>query len=61
MREKMFFSGEITTGKNFTLPPALTAWTNSTSGSYFGKMNSTLESVVPLAMFFNWASPENVS
>ena len=26
-------NGEIyTTGKNFTLPPALTAWTNSTSG-----------------------------
>ena len=25
-------NGEIyTTGKNFTLPPALTAWTNSTS------------------------------
>ena len=26
-------NGEIyTAGKNFTLPPALTAWTNSTSG-----------------------------
>ena len=23
----------------------------------FGKMNSTLGSVVPLAMFFNWAHP----
>ena len=29
-------SGEIyTAGKNFTLPPALTAWTNSTSGSWY--------------------------
>ena len=46
-------NGEIyTTGKNFTLPPALTAWTNSTSGSYFGKMNSTLGSVVFLAMLY---------
>ena len=27
-------NGEIyTTGKNFTLPPAVTAWTNSTSAS----------------------------
>ena len=25
-----------------------------TSRSYFGKMNSTLESVVPLAMFFSY-------
>ena len=32
MRENMLISGEIyTTGKNFTLPPAVTAWTNSTS------------------------------
>ena len=32
MRENMLFSGEIyTTGKNFTLPPAVTAVTNSTS------------------------------
>ena len=30
--QKMSENGEIyTTGKNFTLPPALTAWTNSTS------------------------------
>ena len=29
-------NGEIyTAGKNFTLPPALTAWTNSTSGQAF--------------------------
>ena len=29
-------NGEIyTVGKNFTLPPALTAWTNSTSGSWY--------------------------
>ena len=29
---KMSENGEIyTAGKNFTLPPALTAWTNSTS------------------------------
>ena len=28
-------NGEIyTAGKNFTLPPALTGWTNSTSGSF---------------------------
>ena len=28
-------NGEIyTAGKNFTLPPAVTAWTNSTSGSW---------------------------
>ena len=31
-------------------------WTcNMTSRSYFGKMNSTLGSVVPLAMFFLWS------
>ena len=30
---KMSENGKIyTAGKNFTLPPALTAWTNSTSG-----------------------------
>ena len=30
--QKMSENGEIyTTGKNFTLPPAVTAWTNSTS------------------------------
>ena len=30
--KKMSENGEIyTSGKNFTLPPALTAWTNSTS------------------------------
>ena len=30
--KKMSENGEIyTTGKNFTLPPAVTAWTNSTS------------------------------
>ena len=30
--KKMSENGEIyTAGKNFTLPPALTAWTNSTS------------------------------
>ena len=35
-------NGEIyTAGKNFTLPPALTAWTNSTSGKVaFAKMPS---------------------
>ena len=32
MRSNMMFSGEIyTTGKNFTLPPAVTGVTNSTS------------------------------
>ena len=32
--KKMSENGEIyTAGKNFTLPPALTAWTNSTSGT----------------------------
>ena len=31
--QKMSENGEIyTAGKNFTLPPALTGWTNSTSG-----------------------------
>ena len=31
--QKMSENGEIyTAGKNFTLPPAVTAWTNSTSG-----------------------------
>ena len=31
-KQKMSENGEIyTAGKNFTLPPALTAWTNSTS------------------------------
>ena len=34
-------NGEIyTTGKNFTLPPALTGWTNSTSGNYGGDDDS---------------------
>ena len=33
MRENMLISGEIyPTGKNFTLPPAVTAVTNITSG-----------------------------
>ena len=33
--KKMSENGEIyTAGKNFTLPPALTAWTNSTSVKY---------------------------
>ena len=33
--QKMSENGEIyTAGKNFTLPPALTAWTNSTSASH---------------------------
>ena len=32
-KQKMSENGEIyTAGKNFTLPPAVTAWTNSTSG-----------------------------
>ena len=35
--QKMSENGEIyTAGKNFTLPPALTGWTNSTSGPYLG-------------------------
>ena len=34
MREKMLLSGEIyTTGKNFALPPAVTAGTNLTSAA----------------------------
>ena len=34
--QKMSENGEIySAGKNFTLPPALTAWTNSTSGEGF--------------------------
>ena len=33
MRDNMIIPGEIyTTGKNFTLPPAVTVWTNLTSG-----------------------------
>ena len=36
--QKMSENGEIyTAGKNFTLPPALTGWTNSTSGLEFDK------------------------
>ena len=32
MKKKVSENGEIyTAGKNFTLPPAVTAWTNSTS------------------------------
>ena len=35
--QKMSENGEVyTAGKNFTLPPALTGWTNSTSGPYLG-------------------------
>ena len=34
------------------------AFVNTTSRSYFGKMNSTLGSVVPLAMFSFWASEQ---
>ena len=35
MQENMLISGEIyTNGKNFTLPPAVTAVTNITSGAH---------------------------
>ena len=35
-KQKMSENGEIyTAGKNFTLPPAVTAWTNSTSAWHF--------------------------
>ena len=40
--KQMSENGEIyTAGKNFTLPPALTAWANSTSGYRYlvGKLN----------------------
>ena len=37
--KQMSENGEIdTAGKNFTLPPALTAWTNSTSDSSFPEL-----------------------
>ena len=36
MKENMLISGEIyIAGKNFTLPPAVTAWTNSTSVHFY--------------------------
>ena len=36
--QKMSENGEIyTAGKNFTLPPAVTAWTNSTSVCFYGE------------------------
>ena len=36
-------NGEIyTTGKNFTLPPGLTGWTNSTSGRTISGANPPL-------------------
>ena len=39
MRENMLISGEIyTTGKNFTLPPAVMAGTNSTSVGQLAKI-----------------------
>ena len=39
-------NGEIyTAGKNFTLPPALTAWTNSTSAWPFLKKSDLKEKV----------------
>ena len=38
--KKMSENGEIyTAGKNFTLPPALTAWTNSTSGVFSNSLS----------------------
>ena len=38
--QKMSENGEIyTAGKNFTLPPALTAWTNSTSAQFMTRQN----------------------
>ena len=38
--KKMSENGEIyTAGKNFTLPPALTAWTNSTSVQVVNYLN----------------------
>ena len=40
--QKMSENGEIyTAGKNFTLPPAVTAWTNSTSGRYWAVLSGT--------------------
>ena len=40
-------NGEIyTTGKNFTLPPALTAWTNSTSANVYTRQ--ILKTIVTL-------------
>ena len=52
IEEKMLFSGEIyAAGKNFTLPPALTALTNSTSGwwAYHDESDGNLmDTVVPI-------------
>ena len=46
-------NGEIyTAGKNFTLPPALTGWTNSTSASY---TNISLEARISFAGSFSCA------
>ena len=43
--KKMSENGEIyTAGKNFTLPPALTAWTNSTSGPAAANFRSKIRS-----------------
>ena len=48
-------NGEIyTTGKNFTLPPALTGWTNSTSGKTLWKvkkMAAVCSSKLPLTSY----------
>ena len=42
-------NGEIyTAGKNFTLPPALTAWTNSTSGGHLPILPNILIILVQL-------------
>ena len=42
--QKVSENGEIyTAGKNFTLPPALTAWTNSTSGFTLPHIRNVLE------------------
>ena len=45
MRSNMLFSGEIyTTGKNFTLPQAVTGWTISTSEKRLFFLETTLGS-----------------
>ena len=48
-------NGEIyTAGKNFTLPPALTAWTNSTSDPSYLMIPILSYSMIPSYLMINW-------
>ena len=49
---KISENGEIyTAGKNFTLPPAVTAWKNSTSGSDDLKKENKYSLMMPIWLF----------